>query len=357
MSTSTPEDKDALNRFKDAVLGGDLPHILELLQTGRVTSLPKAIGARALILAASKGFEQTVEELLKAGATPDATTSDKKSAAYLAAEQNNPKMLSDLLAAGANPNGSPGKEPISVAIMRSNPKMLEILLAAGASTDVTNKHGANLLHQAAENSSLGICKRLMEAGVPADSRDPHGNTAMHYAEGVGSVALFRTLIEHGADVNARSHTGMTPLLVAARRCHVRIFESLVALGADPLVRNIQERNAFDLALYSDFLKKDEMGLMLLQHYPSLAPTGEALDAALVHAVRWGCAGLAKKLVELGADVGQKPGGRTLMQCAPRGNEEMKRLLRALKTSVTIDTAMTSGSEPPAHTSTCGSPIL
>lgn len=357
MSTSTPEAIDALNRLKDAVQGEDLPEILNLLLTSRLPPIPKAIGARALLLATAKGFEQTVEALLKAGVHPEAATSDKKSAVYLATEETNPKMLTDLLAAGGNPNGRPGKEPIAMAVARGNQKMVEILLAAGAKTDVVNKHGSNLLHQAAENRFIGICKLLIEAGVAVDSRDPQGNTAFHYSEGAGTSDLFSTLIEYGADINARSHTGMTPVLVAARRCHVRIFEKLVELGADPLARTLDNRSALDLALYSDFLKKDEMGLMLLQRHPSLAPAGDALDAALVQAVRWGCPGLTKKFAELGADVGQKPGGRTLMQCAPRGNEEMKRLLRALKTSVTIDSAMGQDPAPVTSPSTSGSPIL
>lgn len=134
------------------------------------------------------------------------------------------------------------------------------------------------------------------------------------------------------DINGRDEEGKTPALLTRSP---ETFELIVRAGGDPLARDNAGRSAFDLALER---KEDAMALAILQLHPSLVPT-EAVDAAFVQAVRQGCTATAKRLIELGADLGQKPGGRTLLQCAPRGAEHLKRMLRAHRSGAAIEAAM------------------
>ena len=152
------------------------------------------------------------------------------------------------------------------------------------------------------------------------------------------------------DINGRDEEGRTPALLTRS---FNIFQLIVRAGGDPLARDNAGRSAFDLALER---KVDDMALAILQDYPSLVPA-DAVDAAFVQAVRQGCAGTAKKLIELGADLGQKPGGRTLLQTAPRGAEDVKRLLRAHKSGAVIDSAMGTDPQPRTRKTAPSSTVL
>lgn len=232
-----------------------------------------------------------------------------------------------------------GTDPLWVAAVQGNLRKVDALISAGAPVSTVNSAGATILHKAVEQGHVEIAQRLIRAGIHVDVRDAIGKTPLHYAARRGASSPIATALIHaGADVNARGDDGRTPAMAAARRGLLEIFNLLVAAGADPIARARDDRSVFDLSLAK---RHDRMAVALLHRYPDLAPAGEALDAAFVEAVCKNCVGVAKLLAERGADLGQKPEGRTLAQCAPRGTqgEEMKRLLRSLKTGELIASAM------------------
>ena len=344
MTSNTTAAKSSRELLTQAVNKGDAAKIRALLANGSITTVPRTLGRQAICIAVHSGYEETVRRLLKAGADPNPASSDKLGSAYLAVLYKHPNILRDLLKAGANPNGTPGYEPIFCAVNSDKLELLEILIAAGVRLDAVGHQGANALQRAAEFNREDMLKILLEAGLPADSRDHRGQTAMHYAARAGDESTFQILLDHGADIEARTECGLTPALHAAAQASLDSFETLVRLGANPLAV-ADGKNAFDLALRSTHIWADEMAAHLLTKYPILAPTGEALDHAFVEAVRNGYAGTAAKLAQLGADVGQKPNGRSLIQCAPKNNDAMKRLLRSLKLGGSVESAMDHSSDP------------
>ena len=240
-----------------------------------------------------------------------------------------------------------GNDALWVSAVQGNLSKVESLIGAGAPLSTVNSAGASILHKAVEQGHIAVAERLMEAGIPVDARDGIGKTPLHYAaRKATSGRMMQALIRAGADVNARAEDNRTAAMVAARRGLLEIFDVLVAAAADPLARTRDGRSVLDLSIAK---RHDRMAVALLQRYPSLAPAGEALDAAFVEAVRKNCVGVAKMLADMGADLGQKPDGRSLVQCAPRGmeGEEMKRLLRSLKTGGLIASAMGDSPSPDA----------
>lgn len=344
--TEQKDQKPHQRAFKDAVQRGDVAAMRGMLEKGLITSIPPAIGRTALFLAMRASALETLKLLLRAGVDPNSTNKAGESAAYVAAEsQHLPELLEALLKAGANPNGQPDMAPVHIAVARGNSKGLEILLAAGADIRLTCYNDSSLLHEAVRCGYDKLALRLLEAGLPINAVDRLGFTPLHYAMSNGKAATPGLLLEHGADIHARSHEGFTPALYAAKLGRLDAFDLLVNAGADPLARDNEGRSAFDWSLKHHW---NAVSLATLQRHPSLAPTEQdALDAAFVKAVRDGNTGVASILAGLGADVGQKPGGRTLLQCAPAGNEEMKRLLRSLKTGTAIASAMDDDSAPSA----------
>lgn len=318
----------ALARFQTAKQMGDLATIDQLLEAGQLPPLPTDLGAKVMRMAVFNGRESTVRLLLRAGVQPDEVDEDLKTS--------------------VDP-----MTPLWMAARDGHHELVEILISAGASLALTDSRGANLLHNCVEHPD--VARTLLHTGIPVNSTDRTGNTPLHYAartqDGASCVKL---LVQHGADIEARSATGMTPLLTATMHGIDYTFAYLTSAGADAAVRDEEDRGIFEWAMHSS---DEYLALHAIDKHPAVAPTGDRLDRALVDAVRKGFTRLTAKLAELGADVGQKPDGRTLLQCAPRNAEDLKRLLRSLKTGTAITSAMHGNVTSSARTPISGAPLL
>lgn len=358
MSTpkTTSPNQQAREQFGQAVSTGNLKTVQALLESGRLTTIPLEHQAEAMRLAIVKGSARTVELLLRAGVDANDLTTTKESPVYWAAQANKPDILRNLIKAGANPNGPPGKcAPIESAAMSGNLTTLEVLLDSGADPRHVDEDGQSMLHYAATFDHIPFSRRLLALGVPLDSRDSDGLTPLHRASRYGAMKAVQFLVQQGADVHARCNDGLTPALTAAFHGRTDIFAELAASGADALARDPEGRSAFDLVLGAQ-KSRDHAAVWMLEHFPGLLPPSEELDKHLVEAVRRGHTELVKKLAELGADIGQKPGGRTLLQCAPAKAEDVKRLLRSLKSGNLIASAMGDSEHPSAPPPNTPSPL-
>lgn len=98
---------------------------------------------------------------------------------------------------------------------------------------------------------------------------------------------------------------------------------------------------------------DKIAAEYLRSNPKFAADREAQDKFLFLAVRKGCVESIQTLASMGANIDQKPQGRSLVRWAPRGRDDVKRVLRSIKSSSTIASAMDSHDEPssaPVHSS-------
>lgn len=338
------KDEQTIARLREAVLSVNLLQMQAILETHKPT-LPPALAKKALVIAVSRGGgDRLINLLLAAGGDPNAPLDKGVTLLSLAASHGNVDAVDALLSAGADPNAGVWMTPLWDAVMRGNLYLADILINAGARVDPTDSQGANMLHKAAELGHTGLVQRLLEAGIPIDSRDTQGCTALDYAIRTHGdrLQMVSTLIEHGADVNARRPTGATAAMTAGCLGQFDTFDRLVAAGADPLIHDNEGCNVFTAALQ---LGSDATALALLERHPELIAAKEDLDASLVAAVRIGCIEAVEILVQKGADLGQKPGGRTLVQCAPPKADQLKRMLRAMKIGASVDSAMGDSGEP------------
>uniref|UniRef100_A0A7M5X2I4 Uncharacterized protein n=1 Tax=Clytia hemisphaerica TaxID=252671 RepID=A0A7M5X2I4_9CNID len=111
-------------------------------------------------------------------------------------------------------------------------KVLECL-AAGVKPDVTNPGGLNILHFAARENHLDICKVALNHGIDIKALTKRLNTALHIASLGGHAKIVKLLIDHGAKVNLQAKDDITPLYMAAQENHIDTVDTLLKYGANP----------------------------------------------------------------------------------------------------------------------------
>ena len=178
-----------------------------------------------LIAAIKAGDRAAVEQLLKAGASPDARegamrdklnpidTGAHPTALMVAGFQNEPEIVLLLLQFGAKIGLKDRREdtPLLWAIRGGSVDSCRLLLDHGADVEEMGGNGRSPLRDAALRGDTAIVSLLLSKGALADAADPNGDTALMYAADAATAEL---LLQSGANVNAKGTQQLTPLMYA-----------------------------------------------------------------------------------------------------------------------------------------------
>ena len=227
---------------------------------------PPGISLDQSLVKASYGYGRDsdyaiVEELLAAGADPNATDASGKSALALAAETGNRAIPRILFLRGARLAGSKFDGPWGAhqAAADGQIEILRSLLQAGAgnlnSADDcgmtpllwTTRNEASPLFDCIPGFSRGyreVLVALLEAKADAGIRQrpssdacragsflSPGSSPLHYAAGACFKDAVQLLLAHGADPNAADDIGDTPLMAAAQAGCTELVALLLDRGA------------------------------------------------------------------------------------------------------------------------------
>ncbi|KAI9692468.1 MAG: Ankyrin repeat domain-containing protein 44 [Bathelium mastoideum] len=112
-----------------------------------------------------------------------------------------------------------------------------------ASVDILDcsPDGRTVYRLAEEGSAKEIQALLRRRPEAARSSDDNGRTPLHFAAKSGHADLVSYFIRKGADANAEDDSFITPLHLAAEQNHVSIVRVLIQKGADPLVVDAKHR--------------------------------------------------------------------------------------------------------------------
>ncbi|UCG57648.1 MAG: ankyrin repeat domain-containing protein [Phycisphaerales bacterium] len=271
-----------------------------LIESGaNINRACKAGSARLLYLAASKGWMDVVEMLIKEGANV------------------NPKRL---------PKGFPAdKTPLGGACMGGFREIAELLIAEGANVNVRDSYGMTILHYLVFRSGTApTAQVLIGHGAKVDAAAKtvpgvsvltegymlgNGTTPLHVAAAYGRRDLVEVLIAKGADVNAKTEYGNAPLHLAVWTGHLDVVQLLIRSGADA---NGKTDAAYLLPVSPDTAKG----------------AGGTGTTALHLAATKGYANIVKLLIAEGADVKSKNRDGTPLDIAVRlKQKEVADLLR------------------------------
>lgn len=172
--------------LSQAVRTGNLSIVDLLLGAGAEVNVCDRMGMSPLSAAATGGWREIVRRLISAGADVNADCGDGP-ALWIAVVRRENGVLEDLLRAGANPNAfnPDGFSPLMLAAGNENPEAIPPLIRAGADVSLRDRNGVTAyLHAAMANDPVAA-GLLLRAGADPDDRDNSGNSAAKIAADCG----------------------------------------------------------------------------------------------------------------------------------------------------------------------------
>ena len=169
---------------------------------------------------AKRGDGHAVHKLLELD--PD-LVGERDSAGYTALHwagiRGHWRVFEELVAAGASPNaiGADGGTPLHWVCHHDRPDMIGLLLDAGADVSIQNRWGRTPLHVAARRGCAGVAEVLLDRGADPDAVTLEGWTPLHVAYRSGHPKIVRLLLAGGADPDREDLDGVTPMDSARER--------------------------------------------------------------------------------------------------------------------------------------------
>ena len=252
-----------------AVKKSNIEIIQNLLNSGANPNIWDSYPHKTLLMiAAENGSKDTVNALLKGGASVDASYGSPGylfSALRLAVEKNHTDVVKALLVAGANPNigydikNFSNHDILSTAVQKRLVDIVGALLESKANPNVieggnVNDYGTPLM-EAIVNGDIAIAKMLLQHGANINAISQHKKTALSVAVEANHENAVKLLIENGANINAVNDSGATALDLAYYfKRSPNIIKLLVDAGG-------QHKNASVVPKLSNPLKYREAELL------------------------------------------------------------------------------------------------
>lgn len=232
-----------------AVRNKDTALAMKLIKAGANPNAKSTEGEPVLHLAAYRKNAAVVKLLLQKGADPNVPKESGRTPLHSATWQYNQEVFDALLEAGADVN-SVDKDGWTPIFMCSNWYTFNALLVRGAKVDVVASGGETLMRRTATHMVLKDCedgvrmlKKLVELGlkVSDESVDDHGESLLmevleHGAPCGQRNSIARFLIDQGMDPLTVSKAGVTALHCACEASDLDMVQLLLEKGADPNAR-------------------------------------------------------------------------------------------------------------------------
>ncbi|CAH0397971.1 unnamed protein product [Chilo suppressalis] len=149
-----------------------------------------------------------------------------------------------------------------------------------------------------------ISKNLLKTSPTVASRDGHGLTPLHVASIHGKATIVELLIEMDAEIDATDLNECTPLHYAATRGHQNALLLLLHSGANINQTNIDKNTPLHLCVNNGHLNCVKALIYFAEHCRiklMINSTNENGNTPLHLASKWGYEGIARLLIENGAE--------------------------------------------------------
>ena len=260
--------------------------VKELLRTsgGRMAQANEAY--IALLFACVDNYLETVKELLhEKNLDCNLQLLDGYNTLLVASTLGYAQIVQELLKAGADPNArnSYGENSLFLASRRGHFEVVQELLKAGADVNLQNEDGENALIRASEHGHLEIVQELLKAGADVNLQNEDGENALILASQNRHFKVVQELLKAGADVNMRNRRGIS-VLSSFLKCveYFEVNESMVNMIQMFNIAGYQA-TAKEIMEYLSISRFGDVLLKLLLRSP--APVRSVVDVARNHSNR------------------------------------------------------------------------
>lgn len=303
--------------------------IEDLITLGLDPNIPNSKGCTPIFLAAQGGHYNAVRCLLDYRATLSSNAVGK-TPLWIAAAEGHSAVVQLLLEHGANPEqrDSNGGTPLSAAAVGQREEVVRILLENNVDIQAKSIEGDTALMAAATADSETLLDFLLDSGADIHAKDHKGHTALSYAIFAGKTKNVSLLVKRGSDIEDRNTIGWTGLLAAVGMSTPSrsVLRFLIDKGADIEAKDNQARTPLMLAVEHN--RPVEVVRVLLEGGADVNITNGKKHTPLDRAVIDQHEELARVLLEFGADtecignIKKTP----LWQATLNGDTRMARLL-------------------------------
>ncbi|XP_047095447.1 E3 ubiquitin-protein ligase KEG-like [Lolium rigidum] len=247
------------------------------------STLREGLGPSLAHICAHHGQPECMEELLMAGADPNAVDGDSESILHIAVAKRYTDCAIVILENGgcssmSIPN-SQNKTPLHLCIETWNATLVKRWVEVASeeeileAIDVPSPVGTALCMAAAlkkehEKEGRELVRILLAAGADPTAQDaPHCRTALHTAAMINDAELVKIILEAGVDVNIRNAQNTTPLHVALNRGANSCVGLLLAAGANCNLQDDDGDNSFHIAADASKMIRENLTwvVQMLQH--------------------------------------------------------------------------------------------
>nr|XP_022319766.1 transient receptor potential cation channel subfamily A member 1-like isoform X2 [Crassostrea virginica] len=279
-------DRDSFTPVHRACLSNQHKILNAMMNKGGDVKIKTKDGMTPFILAASKGYLETVDYLFGNGDVISQTDNNQRNAIHWAVKNAHLEVLSFLL----QKSGIDIMEAIDdkeqtimhYAAKLGNTAILEALIRQQCTLDTRDMKGRTPFHVAAENDNsvaletlyhasdselneqdsegqtplllavkeghYNIVKVLLSWGADIAIRDKNLCSVIHIAARKGCINIIKILLEHDADINEKGENDNTPLHNACLEGHLKCVQLLLKNKADPLASNVFEETPLAVAV-------------------------------------------------------------------------------------------------------------